>query len=97
MGRQHCLDVFDLPGGDVALEHRKDSARRVLRVDRVDVVQSGRDGRKEFLLVTQSFGFSGRVMLLIIIEAAHQDRQLGAELGYLVDREPVAQSVQHSR
>jgi hypothetical protein len=30
--------------------------------------------------VTQSLGFSGRVMPLIVVEAAHQNRQLGAEL-----------------
>ena len=81
----------------MVLEHSEDSARRILRIDRSDVIQTGCDGRENFLLVAQPIGFSGRVMLLIVVEAAHQNRQLGAELGHLVDGEPVPQGVHQQR
>ncbi len=71
MARQHCLYVLDLAGDDVVLQHCEDSARRVFRVDRAYVIQSGRDGCEEFILVAQSVGFSGGVMPLIIIQPAH--------------------------
>src|ERR1700731_659397 len=41
VGRQYCFHVFDLAGGDVVLEHSEDSARRILRIDRSDVIQTG--------------------------------------------------------
>ena len=79
MSRQRGLDVFYLAGGDVVLEHRKDGARGVLRIDRLDVIQFGCNLREELVFVAQPFGFAGRVMPLVIIEPANQNRQLGPE------------------
>ena len=54
-----------------------------------------RDRREEFFLLAQPIWLSGGVPL-IVVEAAYQDRQLGAEFRPLVDSEPVAQGMQHS-
>jgi hypothetical protein len=45
------------------------------------------DGRQKFFPVAQPLGLSGWVMPLIVVEAAHQNRQPGTELGHLVGGE----------
>jgi hypothetical protein len=92
MSRQDRLDVIYLAGGNVALEHREHGARCVLRIERGNVIQFGCDSREKLLLVTQSFGLSGGMVSLIIVETADQNRQLGAELCHLVHSEPIAQN-----
>jgi hypothetical protein len=38
-------------------EHDKDSARRILRIDRADVIQPDCDGRQKFFLWRSRSGF----------------------------------------
>jgi hypothetical protein len=73
------------------------TARSLLRIDRLDVIQFGCNLRQELVLVAQPFGLARRMVPLVIIEPANQNWQLGCELSCLVDREPVAQSMQHGR
>ena len=91
--RQGLADVGDLAGGDLVGQEAEDGGDRpggvVDRVGHEGAIDFGEEGLEVALL----HGHDGRAPLLVV-DAADQRRQLGAEIGGLVDGEVVAEGVQ---
>jgi hypothetical protein len=90
---QAVLNFGDLPRRQVARENREDGSHRIARIDRPRVGKPLVDlGDERFEIAV---GRLLRGLELIVVHAAHQERQLGAKMGRKLERQAVTQLMQH--
>jgi hypothetical protein len=92
--RQHALYVADLAWSDMIPEDAEHRAYRILGGDWRRLPEVRVDPREELFARANLFRLSGRVPRFIV-DAADEHRELSAKLCGLVDRQAIAETMQH--